>query len=491
MVNLSVGFCCDLAITDLGHEGQGIGRWGDAVVFVPGALPGERVRVRLLHRARRHWLAELQSLIVASDQRRRPPCVLADRCGGCSLQHLSPSAQGQWKTKSVHQALARIGKLDHPVLPLLEAASGLGYRNRAVIPLERRPDGSLRGGYYGRGSHRIVNMNHCPVLDPRLDALIKPLKADLEASPWPVDRHSQAGGGLRHMALRLGANSGELLLTLISSHGRLPGLAELANQWLERWPQLVGVCLNLQPLPTNLLMGPTTELIAGRNWLHENFAGFELQIASDTFFQVFTAQAERVVPLLLQAMAGLASSQPPATVTATVPVTVIDAYCGIGTYSLPMAASGFRVLGLELNPQAVKLAEANAARNGQAKRCQFLAGDVAQQLAAQLPMASALFVDPPRRGLEAQVVGAICACPPQRLAYLSCDPASLARDLEALVNGGPYRLLSVQPIDFFPHTSHVEVFTVLELRGDAPSHTSPAQHPQEKMEAISTGIVSE
>jgi 23S rRNA (uracil1939-C5)-methyltransferase len=165
----------------------------------------------------------------------------------------------------------------------------------------------------------------------------------------------------------------------------------------------------------------------------------------------------------------LASSQPPAKVTAKVPVTVIDAYCGIGTYSLPMAASGLRVLGLELNPQAVKLAEANAARNGQAQRCQFLAGDVAKQLAAQLPMASALFVDPPRRGLEAQVVEAICACPPQRLAYLSCDPASLARDLEALVNGGPYRLLSVQPIDFFPHTSHVEVFTVLELLGDVNS----------------------
>jgi len=469
MVNLSAGLHCDLVITDLGHDGQGIGRSGDAVVFVPGALPGEQVRVRLVHRARRHWLAELELVTLASDQRCRPPCILAERCGGCSLQHLSPGAQGQWKSQAVGQALARIGKLDHPLLPLLEAASGLGYRNRAVIPLERRPDGSLRCGYYLRGSHRIVNMNHCPVLDPRLDDLIKPLKADLEASPWPVDRHGQPGGGLRHLALRLGANSGELLLTLISSHGRLPGLVELANHWQERWPQLVGVCLNLQPLPTNLLMGPTTELIAGRNWLHEKFAGFEFQIASDTFFQVFTAQAERVVPLLLQAMAGLTSSQPPATVTAKVPVTVIDAYCGIGTYSLPIAASGLQVLGLELNPQAVKLAETNAARNGLAQRCQFLAGDVAQLLAVRLPTATALFVDPPRRGLEAQVVAAICACPPQRLAYLSCDPASLARDLEALVSGGPYRLLSVQPIDFFPNTSHVEVFTVLELRNDVNS----------------------
>ncbi len=452
MVNISVGLRCDLVITDLSHDGQGIGRSGDAVVFVPGALPGEQVRVRLVHRARRHWLAELELVIVASDQRCRPPCILADRCGGCSLQHLSPGAQGQWKSQAVGQALARIGKLDHPLLPLLEAASGLGYRNRAVIPLERRPDGSLRCGYYLRGSHRIVNMNHCPVLDPRLDALIKPLKADLEASPWPVDRHGQSSGGLRHLALRIGAHSGELLITLISSHERLPGLAQQAQGWLERWPQLVGVCLNLQPLPTNVLMGPVTQLIAGRSWLRENFAGFQLQIASDTFFQVFTAQAERVVPLLLQALAGLT------------PATVIDAYCGIGTYSLPLAASGWQVLGLELNANAVELAQLNAASNGLAERCQFLAGDVAQLLADQLPSATALFVDPPRRGLDAKVVATICNCPPQRLAYLSCDPASLARDLDALVNSGPYRLLSVQPIDFFPHTSHVEVFAVLERR---------------------------
>jgi 23S rRNA (uracil1939-C5)-methyltransferase len=292
-------------------------------------------------------------------------------------------------------------------------------------------------------------MNHCPVLDPRLDALIKPLKADLEASPWPVDRHGEsAAGGLRHLALRLGAHSGELLITLISSHERLPGLAQLAQGWLERWPQLVGVCLNLQPRPTNVLMGPVTQLIAGRSWLRENFAGFQLQIASDTFFQVFTAQAERVVPLLLQALAVLT------------PATVIDAYCGIGTYSLPIAASGWQVHGIELSSEAVKQAKANAEANNLTHLATYEAGVVSRCLPEHLIHCDVLFLDPPRKGLDSFVVDAILAQPPQTLIYLSCDPATLARDLGQFT-ASAYRLEQIQPIDFFPQTIHVETLAVL------------------------------
>jgi 23S rRNA (uracil1939-C5)-methyltransferase len=185
----SVGEKLQMEITDLGHDGQGVGRHDGQVVFVSGALPGDTVEVRLQAVARRHLVGQLMRVLTPSPQRRRPPCILADNCGGCSLQPLEDTAEAEWKQRSLEQTLQRIGGLSAPVRPLLAAEPTLGYRNRALIPLERSADGTLRAGYYRRGSHRIVNMARCPVLDPRIDAMIAPLKADLEASDWPIDRH--------------------------------------------------------------------------------------------------------------------------------------------------------------------------------------------------------------------------------------------------------------------------------------------------------------
>ena len=446
------GACLELSIEDLTREGHGVARHHGQVIFVPDALPGDRVRLRVVARKRHHWLGRLEAICTPSPQRRKPPCILADHCGGCSLQSYSDNAQQHWKRAHVEQCLQRLGGLVPTLRPLLTAAAALGYRNRAVIPLERLTDGRLRAGYYRRGSHQIVNMNHCPVLDPRLDALIAPLKADLEASGWPVDRH---GRGLRHLALRLGQRSGELLLTLIASEPHLPGLADLGRDWLRRWPELVGVCLNLQPQPNNLLFGPETRVIAGRGWLLERFADVELHIAADNFFQVNTAQAERVVALLQEAL-GPADGL------------LLDAYCGIGTFALPLAARGWSVLGLELQASAIALANRNAAHNGLQQRARFQAGAVGDHLSALLnadPPATAVLVDPPRKGLEPPALEALRRQPPPRLAYLSCDPGTLARDLGQLSGSeGPYRIDWLQPIDFFPNTSHVECLAALTRR---------------------------
>lgn len=449
----------ELSVSGLSHDGQGVVRHGDQVLFVAGALPGETVRLRLQHRARRHWLAELEAVLEPSPQRRRPACILAERCGGCSVQHWQDNAQRDWKRSKVIETLQRIGRLPDLEARVAGTIAGapLAYRNRAILPLERRADGSLRLGYYRRGSHSIVNLNHCPVLDPRLDALIAPLKHDLEHSGWPVDRHLSAGGGLRHLALRIGHHSGQLLLTLVSSHADLPGLQAIAERWLQRWPELVGVCLNIQDQPTNTLMGPRTIVIAGRDAVQERFAGLDFSIGADTFFQVNTPQAEAVVPLLLQAL----EDQPPGR--------LIDAYCGIGTYGLPLAAAGWQVLGLELTAASVAMARRNANANGLEQRCRFEAGPVAELLLAELPGCAALFVDPPRKGLEPRALQAVLAQPPATLLYLSCDPATLARDLAALAGeGGPYRLEQVYPIDFFPQTSHIETLAVLRRLSAAP-----------------------
>jgi 23S rRNA (uracil1939-C5)-methyltransferase len=463
---LAVGQQLEVPVSGLSHDGQAVVRRHGQVVFVPGGLPGEILRVRLRHRGRNRWNADLLAVLEASPERRRPPCILAERCGGCSLQHLEDAAQQRWKRQKLIDALQRIGRLEAGcaslVAPTLAAGDGFAYRNRAVLPLERSPDGVLKAGYYRPGSHRIVNLNHCPVLDSRIDALIAPLKADLEASGWPVDRHLQAGGGLRHLALRVGVHSGEALVTLVSSHRQLPGLESLAGRWMQRWPQVVGVCLNLQDQPTNTLLGPRTEVVAGRGWLRERFAGLDLQVGADTFFQVNTLQAETVLPLLLAALGEQA------------PATLVDAYCGIGTYGLPLAAAGWEVLGIERGAAAVALARRNASLNGLAQRCRFLEGPVATLLAEAAPRCQVLFLDPPRKGLDAAVLATILAAPPPTLLYLSCDPATLARDLGRLVAPqGPYRLESAQPIDFFPQTSHVECLAVLRLNAAGHPAVSP------------------
>ena len=452
-VDLSTGMSVTVSITGLSHDGQGVARLADRVLFVAGALPGERAKVRLIHKARRHWLAELQQVLETAPERRRPPCILADDCGGCSLQHLDDLAQQHWKHQKVVDALRRIAHLDTEVAPLLAAPEGLGYRNRAIIPLERCEDGRLRAGFYRPGTHKIVNMNRCLVLDPRLDALIAPLKADLEASDWPVDRDCREAGGLRHLALRIGSHTGELLITLVSSNADLDGIEIMAAQWMHRWPELVGVCLNLQPLPTNTLMGPETRVVVGRSWVQERFCDLDLRIAADTFFQVHTRQAERIVPLVLAALAESA------------PGVMVDAYCGIGTYSLPVAAAGWHVHGIELSTEAVHQAKTNARENGLSESATFEAGVVAECLGEHLVHCDALFLDPPRKGLEPFTLQAISEHPPAHLLYLSCDPATLARDLALLVGSGNYRLESVQPIDFFPQTSHIETLTVLRRIG--------------------------
>ncbi|MEB3276103.1 MAG: 23S rRNA (uracil(1939)-C(5))-methyltransferase RlmD [Cyanobacteriota bacterium] len=448
IVGTAVLQTCEVAITGLSHDGQGVGRLDDGqVVFVPDLLPGERARVRIVQRARRHLIGHCQERLSDNPQRRRPPCILADHCGGCSLQHLDHQGQLASKHDMVAQALGRIGSVSLQPDPVLGSASDLGYRNRTVIPLERCADGRLRAGFYRRGSHQIVNMNHCPVLDPRLDALIEPLKRDLELSDWPVDRHRRADGGLRHLALRIGHHSGEILITLIASHDRFEGLDALARTWLERWPAVVGVVLNLQPQPSNTLFGAQTLLLAGRDWLSERFCGLRFQLGCDTFFQVNTPQAERVLPLLLEALPAGESA-------------LVDAYCGVGAFSLPLAAAGHRVTGLELQGAAVDLARSNAQINNLAAKASFQQGPVAEHLATLLPQSDAVLVDPPRKGLEAAVRDALIQHPVSRLLYLSCDPATLARDLGMLL-AGPYRLERVQPFDFFPNTSHVECLAVL------------------------------
>ena len=432
--------------SDLNHQGLGLARWQGWVVIVPQLLPGEEAQVQLLQRKKSQWFARHLKTLVAAPGARKSPCILAKDCGGCSLQHFEDSLQAEWKRTRLEQTLRRIGGLDiKPPAPINNDHAHLGYRNRALIPLLRQED-QLRLGYYRRGSHRIVNLNRCPVLDPRIDALIKPLKHDLEASGWPADADLHG-----HLGLRVGVRTGELLITLVSATTELNGVKELAEEWMNRWPALAGVTLNLQPRRSNTVLGAITHTLAGRDSISERFCDLQLLLGTTTFFQVNTDRAEQIVIVLRDWLLQLGDCK-----------RLIDAYCGIGTISLPVAAAGIGVVGLEINPASVQQARQNAALNG-ITEASFEAGDVALLLGDYLRDHDALVVDPPRKGLTPDVLDAILNCPPKSLAYLSCDSATLARDIKRLVSdNGPYAIDRIQPVDFFPQTTHLECLVLMK-----------------------------
>ena len=444
------GLRLELEAIDLDRDGHGLARWQGWVIVLPGLLPGERASLQLQQRQKSRWLSRITERLNSSPERRRPPCILADDCGGCTLQHLDESAQRGWKQHQLHQTMLRIGGIDHLQAAALTDQRGLGYRNRGLIPLRRGEDGRLRMGYFRRGTHRIVNLSRCPVLDPRLDALVEPLKRDLDHSGLNADHDLSQFQGLRHLGLRIGHHTGEVLISLVSSQP-LPCLKQLAQQWVERWEQVKGVTLNLQPRRTNQILGPTTTVLAGDPVIREQFCGLALELSTTTFFQINTPQAEAIVACIVSWLSQAKQQGP-----------IVDAYCGIGTISLPLAAQGHRVVGLEINPDSIEQAGRNADANGLGPLTQFKAGDVADLLKDTLPGCSALVVDPPRRGLDSSVIEVILSDPPPLLAYLSCDMATQARDLKRLLQpGGPYQLDQLQPVDFFPQTTHLENLALL------------------------------
>ena len=438
----------NLEIRDLSQEGSGIGHDGSRVAFVTGALPGELVEARLTGASRGMVRGEIRKLLRQSPDRRLPACILAGECGGCSLQHWNDAAQAEWKQNNLQQALQRIGGLSIQVEPIIAATAVMGYRNRAIIPIQPSSSG-IKAGFYRRQSHDVVNMNHCPVLDPRLDELIGPIKQDLVECGWPAYCEASHSGELRHLVLRIGVNSGEILLGLVTKSPQLDGFDILAEEWLERWPAVVGVVHNCQPKPTNTLLGEQQQLIAGRPWLLERFANCSFAIGLDTFFQVHTAQAERLVPLLKDGL-GLGVGE-----------VLVDAFCGVGTLGLPLVGPEAKLIGIEQHQASIERAQDNARLNN-IDNAEFLVGSVEQKLAEVLPVTDALLLDPPRKGLSDPLINIIQSCPPDRIAYVSCNPSTLARDLSRLCADGMLELLSVQPLDFFPQTTHCEALALLK-----------------------------
>ena len=450
------GNLVEVSITDLNTSGEGVGRINGQVIFVPDTVTGDRALVRLTRVKSKYAEGQLQKLLMSSSDRIRPRCIVADKCGGCQWQHVNWEHQLLSKRQQVMQSLQRIAGLpEMQVQQTLHTAEDLHYRNKATYPLGISTTGNLQAGYYRKNSHKIVNLNQCPVQDSRLNLLLKEIKQDIQQQGWSIyDETNQTNSNqarLRHLSLRIGYHTGEILVTLVATDNKVPGLIEQAKIWISRYPNLVGVCLNINPDRTNIIFGDQTHTIVGQPYLKEIFGGLEFRILSNTFFQVNTAAAELLLNKIIQIL-HLQGNE-----------ILVDAYCGIGTFTLPLAQKVKQAIGIEVHAASIIQAQQNAAIN-QITNVDFYTDKVEKYLQKLNIVADIVLLDPPRKGCDRRVSETLLNLQPPKIVYVSCKPATLARDLQLLCGSGIYEPKLIQPIDFFPQTSHVESLVLLEKR---------------------------
>ncbi len=444
------GSLLEVTITDLNTGGEGVGRINGKVIFVPDTVTGDRALVRLTRVKSKYAEGKLQKLLTSSSDRIRPRCIVADKCGGCQWQHINWKHQLVTKRQQVIQSLQRIGGLQEiQVQPTLHTADDLHYRNKVTYPLGISSTGNLQAGYYRKNSHKIVNLNQCPVQDSRLNPLLKEIKQDIQQQGWSIYDETTNQGQLRHLSLRIGYHTEEILVTLVATNNKIPGLTEQAKIWIDRYPNLVGVCLNINRDQTNIIFGHQTHTIVGKPYLKEIFGGLEFRILSDTFFQVNTAAAELLLNKIIQLL-NLQGHE-----------ILVDAYCGIGTFTLPLAKKVKQAIGIEVHPASIIQAKQNAEIN-QITNVNFYTDKVEKYLQKINIVADIILLDPPRQGCDRQVVETLLNLQPSKIVYVSCKPATLARDLKLLCSSGIYQPQLIQPIDFFPQTSHIESLVLLQ-----------------------------
>jgi 23S rRNA (uracil1939-C5)-methyltransferase len=443
---LRAGSELEIEFTDVLANGQGVGRASGIVVFCFGPLPGERARVRIETVKQRYAVAEMLELLVESRERARPFCPVFGACGGCQLQHLAYDAQLRWKRDVVRNALLRIGGF-----PEVEVRETIGmdepraYRNKMAVVVDQSSKPPALG-FYKQRSHEVVPIAACPILTPQLDAVLAALVEQRGDSTIAAMLR-----GARHLVARVARATGQVVLT-VTSAGAVVDAPKIARSFRQKLPAVVGVGNSYGLASENAILGRHYQLLDGEGEIEESVGGLRYRISAASFFQINVEILERIFNLIEPWLKR--------------PGNIVDLYCGSGTFALYFARHGWNVTGIEENRHAIAEAEANARLNQLADRARFETGRVEQmagvpRVARILQEADVVFLDPPRKGCDEVVLSAIAQARVRNVWYLSCDAATLARDLKFLVSKG-YRLGVVQPFDMFPQTGHVETLVQLE-----------------------------
>lgn len=437
-----------LEITGYTAEGMGVARWEGRVVFVPGTILGERWEVQLLKVKTNVAWGRAVRLLAPSPERVELDCPLAGRCGGCQYRHMTYEEELRAKRQRVQDALTRVGGVSLELPQVLGAEDPLRYRNKVQFPVAQEKRG-LAVGYYRARSHDVLDVADCLLQPEAVTTLRRAFKGWMERYRIPAYDEGTRQGLIRHLYVRTN-QAGEALCCVVANGARLPHAPELVQALRQAAPALAGLVLNTNTKDTNVILGPSYRTIWGRDFLEERLCGMTFRLSVPSFFQINRAQTERLYAQALE-FAGLTGRE-----------TVLDLYCGIGTISLALAQRAGQVIGAEIVPEAVQDAQANAARN-QVDNARFLCGDAGEaafQLAAEGVRPQVICVDPPRKGLAPEVPEILASMAPERIVYVSCDPATLARDVKRFGELG-YPVVKAQAVDLFPRTAHVETVVLL------------------------------
>lgn len=438
-----------MAIHGIGIHGEGIGKVDGYTLFIEGALPGEIVIARLIECHRQYGRAQIIAIEKPSPDRAQPPCVLFGRCGGCQLMHLSYPRQLEIKRQLVTEAFALIGKGQNtPVEPCLPAPMPLAYRNKIQLPAIQTPGGIVLG-LYEKASHTLIPVAQCATHSVLGETVYQTVSSLIRKSGMIAYDPDTGQGELRHILIKSTLRSQEALVILVTTDKATDILSRMAIEMMALCPHIRGVVHNQHTGKDNVILGTSYTLLQGRESITETLCGLCFQISAASFFQVNPDQAERLYAKAL-AFAALTGTE-----------TVLDAYCGVGTLSLVLAQKAKSVIGIEKVPEAIENAKANALLNA-IHNVQFLC-TASETFMKSSPAVDVVLLNPPRKGCEPSVLEGICRTAPQTIVYISCNPATLARDCAYLTQCG-YRLEQVQPFDMFPQTAHVECVAKLTLR---------------------------
>ena len=443
-----------LRIERLSSDGSGVAHSPDGeTVFVPGAAPGDEADVRIVKDCKRYAFGILDHLRTPSPDRIPVDCAVAGPCGGCSLRHLDYTAELRAKQENVTDAFRRIGGLDVPVLDICPSPEVDRYRNKVQFPVGLDKNGNPCIGFYAGRTHRIVPCPDCKLQPGVLNDIGNALCGFFAENGIQPYNEETGRGLVRHIFLRRGAHSGQIMVCLVCTRPNLPHADALCTRLREQFADIATILLNVNSKNTNVILGTETHTLYGPGYIEDTLCGVPVQLGPLSFYQVNTLAAERLYGIAAQ-YAQLTPDD-----------LLLDLYCGMGTIGLSMVDHCRELVGVEIVPEAIESAKANAARMGDAvaaKSCFFCAdaGQAATRLAAEGLHPDVVMLDPPRKGCDEPTLSAVVRMAPRRVVYVSCNPATAARDAAWLEQNG-YHAEKVQPVDLFPRTKHCETVCLL------------------------------
>lgn len=442
-------------IEDLTAEGNGVCHIDGMAVFVPETAVGDELKIKIVKVLKNYAFGKMEEVIVASSDRIESDCIYHKQCGGCTFRHISYAKELELKANIVKNAFERIGKLSPEFLPIIGCESRERYRNKAQYPVSEDKDGKLICGFYAKRSHRIVPIDDCLLQPEIFKKTVKIILDYAQEKKIRAYNEENCTGILRHIYLRKGHYSGEMMVCLVVRKSIERELRGLVKRITNELPCVKSIVMNINPKKTNVILGKKNITLWGSDTIKDTMCGNETTISPLSFYQVNTPQAEKLYGIAKE-FAALTGNE-----------RLLDLYCGAGTIGLSMADKAAEVVGVEVIPEAIKNAKENANRNG-IENASFICGDAgetAKKFADENMLPDIIVADPPRKGCDMQSIEAICSMSPKRIVMVSCNPATAARDC-AVIAERRYVVEKVQPVDLFSGTGHVECVVLLSQLPD-------------------------